>query len=78
VRLHGAAATVVRVVTATTVGTTVPERATVSDDSGSTRNGEQQHLTTHLLTEGPVSGGPMGSPSTRAAHGSSHARWWWS
>jgi hypothetical protein len=44
---------VVRVLTATTA----PERAMAGGGSGS---GEQRHPTAHLLTEGPVSGGPMG------------------
>jgi hypothetical protein len=58
--------------------TTTPERAAAGGGLGSTCSGEQRHLTAHLLTEGPVSGEPTGSPSTQAAHGSSQARQWWS
>jgi hypothetical protein len=68
-RLHGAAEVVVHFLTMTMA----PKRAAVGGGSGSTRSDEQQHLTAHLLIEGPVSGGSTGSPSTRAVHGSNQA-----
>jgi hypothetical protein len=42
------------------VATRVPKHAVAGSGSGSTNSGEQRHPMTHFLTEGPVSGGPMG------------------
>jgi hypothetical protein len=42
------------------MATTTPERAVAGGGLGSTRSGEQRHPIAHLLTEGPVSGGPTG------------------
>jgi hypothetical protein len=50
---------VVHVLTATTT----PKRAVAGGGSGSTRSGEQRHPIAHLLTEGPVSGGPTNGGS---------------